>query len=210
MMASLTHFHSRLWAWQATSTVSARPVSGFWSSGELLIFFVFTLTFEAKRRKLIEGLISTQSATNTDTITNNTNTQKDTGDWSQIPGKNETASTWRMINKLLPCGKACLLPRFFSFPLAYFYVFSFFVAICVLCTNYGHQWRWRLSIFAARALCFYTENFHLKCFVGCENNGTTRSPSCTIRFTPFGCPFPVLLRYCGNIAVGCHLMCFAY
>lgn len=37
--------------------------------GELLIFFVFTLTFEAKRRKLIEGLISTQPATHTHTHT---------------------------------------------------------------------------------------------------------------------------------------------
>lgn len=43
--------------------LEARSVSGFWSSsGGLLIFFVFTLTFEAKRRKLIEGLISTHQA----------------------------------------------------------------------------------------------------------------------------------------------------
>jgi len=42
------------------SRFEARSFSGFWSSGgKLLIFFVFTLTFEAKRRKLIEGLIST-------------------------------------------------------------------------------------------------------------------------------------------------------
>lgn len=29
-----------------------------------------------------------------------------------------------------------------------------------------------MSIFAARARRFCAKNFHLKCFVGCENNGT--------------------------------------
>lgn len=43
------------------------PFPAFEVRGELLIFFVFTLTFEAKRRKLIEGLISTEPATLTHT-----------------------------------------------------------------------------------------------------------------------------------------------
>lgn len=43
------------------------PFPAFEVRGELLIFFVFTLTFEAKRRKLIEGLISTQPATHSHT-----------------------------------------------------------------------------------------------------------------------------------------------
>lgn len=80
MMASLTHFPSRLWAWQTTVSVSGPlslslshalsmldPFPAFEVRGELLIFFVFTLTFEAKRRKLIEGLISTQPATHSHT-----------------------------------------------------------------------------------------------------------------------------------------------
>lgn len=94
------------------------PVSAFWSSsGRLLIFFVFSLTFGAKGRKLIEGLISTHTPTRP---------AKD----SRLVERRQRG-VW-LINSSLEDESPQRAKSLH--------------AIYAVCTNYGLRWRWRLSI----------------------------------------------------------------